>query len=134
MYHTVPMLGFPLLADQLYNGARIQYREYGLSLPIMKATSRDVVQATKTILDDPKYKANIQKATNVFRDREHPVKRTSYWVDHVLRFGGDHLHSYALDMPLYEYLMLDILALFLVKELIMVYIILTRCNCTLRRL
>ena len=37
-----------------------------------------------------------------------PQQRSLYWIEHVMKHGGKHLHSYALDMPWYQYLMLDI--------------------------
>ena len=43
-----------------------------------------------------------------------PREVAAYWVEHVLKFGGDHLKSGALDLAWYEYLMLDILGFILV--------------------
>ena len=127
------MLGIPLFADQLYNAAKVQYKGYGLQLPILALTPDDVVRAIKTILDDP-YQADIHKASEIFRDKEHPLKRASYWVDHVLKFGGDHLHSHALDMPWYEYIMLDILGVSFAMEVSIALIFLMCCRFTLRRI
>ncbi len=57
------------------------------------------------------YYKNIKRASEIFRSRPmKPVERSVYWVEHVLQYGGKHLHSYALDLEWYEYLMLDMLA------------------------
>ena len=113
LYHAIPMIGIPIFADQLYNAAKMQYKEYGIALNTLEFTPEDLVKSMKTVLDDPKYKRNIEKASAIFRDREHPADRAAFLVEHVMKFGGDNLHSHALDMPWYEYLMLDILSFFL---------------------
>ncbi len=48
------------------------------------------------------------------------TERATYWIEHVLKYEGDHLHSYALDMPWYQYPMLDILFFVLAMFLVVV--------------
>ena len=54
-----------------------------------------------------------------------PRQTAVHWIEHVLEFGGKHLRSHALDLPWYQYLMLDIAALLLVVvSLVMTVIVL----------
>ena len=39
-------------------------------------------------------------------------ERVAFWVNHILEFGGRHLRPPSLDMPLYEVLMLDVVAFY----------------------
>lgn len=37
-----------------------------------------------------------------------------YWVDHVAKYGGSHLQPSSKELPLFRYLMLDVIALLLI--------------------
>ena len=39
--------------------------------------------------------------------------RAAYWLEHIVKYGSDHLKSHALEMPFYQYAMFDILAFLL---------------------
>ena len=111
LYHGVPMIGFPIFGDQMYNCKRLDYHGYGVCLNSLDFKADDLVRAVTDIIRNRTYKENIQKASQIFRESPMtPKERALYWVEHVLKFGGKHLHSYALDMPWYQYLMLDIAA------------------------
>ena len=111
LYHGVPMIGFPIFGDQMYNCKRLDYHGYGVCLNSLDFKADDLVRAVNDIIQNRTYKENIQKASEIFHESPMtPRERALYWVEHVLKFGGKHLHSYALDMPWYQYLMLDIAA------------------------
>ena len=73
-----------------------------------------LVDNIKEIIGNDSYAKAIKRGSMIFRSNTMgPKDRAVYWTEHVLKFGGQHLHSYGLDMPWYEYLMLDILAFLL---------------------
>jgi glucuronosyltransferase len=37
----------------------------------------------------------------------------AYWIEHVIKFGGSHLKSNALDMPWFEFYMFELLIVFI---------------------
>lgn len=54
---------------------------------------------------------SAMKVSAVFRDRPQPPLDTAvYWIEHVARHGGAHLKPASADIPLYKYLLLDVLA------------------------
>ncbi len=58
---------------------------------------------------------NIEVASEMFHGQpQKPMDTAVYWVEHVLKYGGDHLKSHAFDMPWYQYLMLDVIVVLLV--------------------
>ena len=132
LYHGVPMIGFPLFSDQLYNCKRLNYHNYGVCLNPVDFKADDLIRAVNVIMQSNTYRENIQKASQIFHDSPMtPQERALYWVEHVLKFGGKHLHSYALDMPWYQYLMLDIAAfvlgvvlIFILACVLMIYLVL----------
>ena len=55
----------------------------------------------------------MQELSRVFKDRpKTPQETVVYWTEYVIRHNGaPHLQALGADMPLYRYLMLDIIAL-----------------------
>ena len=124
VYHGVPMIGFPVFVDQHYNAKRLDYKGYGLTMDIHDFTADELLDNINTVLGNKSYKERIMKASEIFHSQDQsPVERATFWVEHVCRFGGDHLRSAGNDLPLYSYLMLDVLALILVVFHIFVYLL-----------
>ena len=135
MYFGVPMLSMPIFGDQPYNARRAEYKGYGLVADILNFTPEELVSKIKILIEDPSYREKIQKASKIYRDRPEPaVKRLGWWIEHVLKYGGQHLRSYALDMPWYQYLMLDILCFILVSITSGLFILWLVCKVTYGRL
>jgi len=124
VYHAVPMIGFPLYADQYYNAKRLDHKGYGLSMDLHDFTADQLLDNIHKILGDKSYKERVAKASEIFRSQpQGPVERATFWIEHVCRFGGDHLRSAGNDLPLYSYLMLDILAFILIILHILAYLL-----------
>jgi len=124
VYHAVPMIGFPISGDQVYNAKRLDHRGYGLSMDLHDFTADQLLDNIHKILGDNSYKERVAKASEIFRSQaQSPVERATFWIEHVCRFGGDHLRSAGNDLPLYSYLMLDILAFMLFILHILVYLL-----------
>jgi len=124
VYHGVPMIGFSLLGDQMYNAKRLDHKGYGLSMELYDFTAEQLLDNIHKILGDKSYKERVMKASEIFRNQvQSPVERAAIWIEHVCRFGGDHLRSAGNDLPLYSYLMFDILAFLLVTLHILIYLL-----------
>ena len=124
IYHAVPMIGFPMIGDQYYNAIRLDYKGYGLSMDLHDFTADQLLDNIHKILSDRSYKERVAKASEIFRSQDQsPVERAAFWIEHVCRFGGNHLRSAGNDLPLYSYLMLDILAFVLIILHILVYLL-----------
>ena len=134
VYHGVPMIGFPLGGDQIYNAKRLGHKGYGLSMDLYDFTADQLLDNVHMILRDKSYKERVMKASEIFRSQaQSPVERATFWIEHVCRFGGDHLHSAGNDLPLYSYLMLDVLAFYLVVLHILVFLFFRLTRCVLRK-
>ena len=127
LYHAVPMIVFPLFGDQPYNAKRGEYKGYSITMDILNFTSNKLVTNINKILQpNSVYKQKIEKGAAIFKSESlNPRQRAAFWIEHVIQHGGQHLRSYALDMPWYEYLMLDIFAFLIV--VIVLLLILTYC-------
>ena len=124
VYHGVPMVTIPIHTEQPYNAMRAEHRGVATTIKVKQLTSETLASNIRMMLATTSYQENIDKLSRIYRSRPmSPRVRAVYWVEHVLRFGGDHLHPSALDMPWYQYLMLDIALLLMVTASISCYIL-----------
>ena len=111
LFHGVPMIGLPVFGDQPYNAARIQAKGFGIYLNIADFSIDDLDEAISELLSNDVYKQNIKKASKIFKSRYFtPAQRAAWWIDHVITFGSQHLHSAVVDLPYYQFLMIDVWA------------------------
>ena len=126
LYHGVPMIGFPLFAEQPHNAFRMVDHGYGIDMKILTFTADELVNNIHRVLDEKAFKMAIQKASDIVKSRPMTAQDTAaYWVEHVLKHGGEHLRTGAMDMPLYQFLMLDILLFVLVVSFLSGYVLKT---------
>ena len=129
LYNGVPMLGIPMFGDQPYNARRLKHHNYGDYVHILEFTTDELYGKIMKIISDQSYKENIMRASKIFKDRPMtPRERAVYWIEHVMKYGGDHLHSYALDMPWYQYIMLDIFLFIMTLAILCVLMVAFVCN------
>ena len=115
LYHGVPMLGIPIHSDQAHNAVRLIRYKYGLVINIENATENSIANQVSELLNNPVYKTNAQKASAIMKDDVMlPVQRAAHWIEHVTRFGSDHLRSPGLDLHWYQYWMIDALCFLLI--------------------
>ena len=119
----VPIIGFPILVDQPNNAGKVDRKGFGLKLELKSFSVQELVAAINEVITNPSYKAKVQKASEIMKsERVPPIEEAAYWINHVLMFGGEHLRSYAQDIPLWKYLGLDIIAFFFLLWHIFLYL------------
>lgn len=120
LYHGVPIIAFPVLADQPINGQNMQLKSFGIAMNIYNFTVDELVRNIKEVIENPKYKKNIAKVSEIFRSQDLPSARVARLVNEIVKYGGDHLRSEVQDIPLYQFLMLDIFAVLFTAGLVIV--------------
>ena len=113
-------IGF--LAEQEYNGLRAKYRGFGVTLDKSTFTPTDLAEAINEVVYNTSYKSNIQKCSDMHKTMRSPQEQASFWVNHVLRFGGSHLKPPGIGLKWYQMFMLDVLLVFVICDIIAVYI------------
>ncbi|NWI86801.1 UD16 glucuronosyltransferase, partial [Pitta sordida] len=132
--NAVPMVLMPLFGDQMDNAKRVESRGAGLTLNILEMTSEDISNALKAVINDKKYKENIQRLSDLHLDRPiHPLDLAVHWVEFVMRHkGAPHLRPAAHDLNWFQYHSLDVIAFLLVVALLSLFISLKCCLCCFR--
>ena len=109
LFHGVPIVGIPVFGDQYYNAAKMQAKGFGIVLGISDFTAEELIFAIERLMNTTTYKDKISKASKIFKSRHFtPAQRAAWWVDHVIKYGGEHLRPPLAHLPYYQFLMLDV--------------------------
>ncbi|XP_046544022.1 UDP-glucuronosyltransferase 1A1-like [Haliotis rubra] len=132
--HGVPMIGFPMFAEQPSNARKLEYLGFGIAMNLASFTVDDLVSNINEVIQNSSYSQKIKKAAEITKLRERsPKDEAVYWIEHVLKYGGAHLRSYCQDMPLYQYLCLDVIGLVLLILHVCVFLLWKSCSYCLRK-
>ncbi|XP_075896487.1 UDP-glucuronosyltransferase-like [Nelusetta ayraudi] len=134
--NAVPMLMFPLFADQGDNVDRMVSRGTAKKLSIHGFTPEELVAALKDLVQDKSYKDNIVKLSHIHLDRPvSALELATFWMEFVMRHkGADHLRVAAHDLNWFQYHSLDVIAFLLAIVLVVVGLTLKCCMFCTRRL
>lgn len=125
VYHNVPVVGMPLMSDQHLNVRQAVTLGLGRELTVETLSEEAVYEAVTSVVEDPGFQQRVEQRSRLLRDQEtSPLDRAVYWSEHVLRYdGAQHLRSVAADMPLHQYLLMDVAGVLLVAALAVVAVV-----------
>nr|XP_034814592.1 UDP-glucuronosyltransferase 2B11 isoform X2 [Pan paniscus] len=128
IYHGIPMVGIPLFWDQPDNIAHMKAKGAAVRLDFNTMSSTDLLNALKTVINDPLYKENIMKLSRIQHDQPvKPLDRAVFWIEFVMRHkGAKHLRVAARDLTWFQYHSLDVIG-FLLACVATVIFIITKC-------
>ncbi|XP_050395245.1 UDP-glucuronosyltransferase 2B20 [Patella vulgata] len=120
-YHGVPIICTPLHADTFSTAIKVKYHKVGSSADILNGDADKILNIIKDTLNDKSIKRNMKKASAIFHSAPFtPQERAANAIEHVLKFGGDHLKPVSSKMSLIAHTMLDIwFTLFLLTSIIL---------------
>ena len=123
-YHGKPMIVLPVFVDQFHNAAAIQDKGLGIRMEMPSFTPEELVYNIERIITDPVYLDRSKQFATLLRDRPLDAKdRVAFWVNHIIKFGGKHLRSGAVDLSMPQFLMLDVWTFFLLIAIVCILII-----------
>ncbi|KAJ8030021.1 UDP-glucuronosyltransferase 2C1 [Holothuria leucospilota] len=137
--HGVPMVIIPLLGDQVSHAARVQKKGMGLMLDKGNITEQNLMAIIQEVLNNPnhlvryfyRYKERAQHYSDIHNDLPMtPLERAVYWIEHVMKFGDQHLRPRSADMNSLELYMIDVTVFLIVVLFVGLYIdylILRKC-------
>ncbi|XP_045506846.1 UDP-glucosyltransferase 2-like [Colias croceus] len=101
---AVPVIGIPMFADQWYNVEKYVKHGVGLQIDLPELTESTFENAVRRVIEDKSFKNNMIRLRSLMR--EHPVpplELAVWWVEHILRHGGQHLRSPAAGLTWTQY-------------------------------
>ncbi|TWW57161.1 UDP-glucuronosyltransferase 2B20 [Takifugu flavidus] len=137
IYHGVPILGLPLIFDQIDNFVRMKARGAAEMVDVTTLDVESLTNTLKNILDPTKaYKEKIQKLSQLHHDKPmKPIDSALSWMEFVMRHkGASHLRTESYKLPWYAYHCLDVMAVFAACGLILMSLVWVSCRCVIRAL
>ncbi|XP_013189975.2 UDP-glucosyltransferase 2 [Amyelois transitella] len=124
-----PIIGIPVFGDQFNNIDRAVKKGFALRVDLAYDMKEHLRDAIDVLLHDKRFTETAKELSLIYHDRPvHPRKELVHWVEHVVKTrGAPHLRSPALDVPLYQKLYLDLLALVLAVLYVLKKIIVKLC-------
>eukprot|EP00057_Strongylocentrotus_purpuratus_P015073 XP_011669547.1 PREDICTED: UDP-glucuronosyltransferase 2C1 [Strongylocentrotus purpuratus] len=123
VHHGVPMLLMPIGGDQPSNAHLVAAKGMGLVLDPNNLNEDEIRISISTLLNDESYKVNVMKGSGILRDRlASPLDTAVFWIEHVVKYGGDHLRLRSTEMGFIQLNSLDVAAFLVVLFLIIIYI------------
>uniref|UniRef100_A0A3Q2I8M0 UDP-glucuronosyltransferase n=1 Tax=Equus caballus TaxID=9796 RepID=A0A3Q2I8M0_HORSE len=131
IYHGIPMVGIPLFADQPDNVAHMKTKGAAVRLDFDTMTSSDLLNALKTVINDPSYKDNAMKLSRIQHDQPmKPLDRAVFWIEFVMRHkGAKHLRPASHDLTWFQYHSLDVTGFLLACVATTVFVIIKCLLC-----
>ncbi|XP_052750704.1 uncharacterized protein LOC113512976 [Galleria mellonella] len=109
LHYGVPIVAMPILGDQPANAASIEESGFGVQLHVRDLTKDNLLAAFKKVLDPAFYK-KVKELSRAWHDRPMSALDTAvFWTEYVARNANFTFRTAAADVPLYQYLNLDIL-------------------------
>ncbi|MBN3280781.1 UDB20 glucuronosyltransferase, partial [Polyodon spathula] len=115
IYHSVPIVGLPLIFDQFDNLLRLQVRGAAKVLEVATLGSQDFLQALQEVLEEPSYQTNMKRLSRLQHDQPvKPMDSALFWIEYVIRNkGAAQLRTESYRMPWYSYYCVDVIVVLL---------------------
>ncbi|ESO93042.1 hypothetical protein LOTGIDRAFT_216282 [Lottia gigantea] len=134
-YHAVPIVCMPFHGDQAGNGVKVKYLKIGDSINMLNSKDEDIIQTVQNVLNDKSFKANMNRLSAIYHDAKFTPRETAAnALEHVLKFGGDHLRPVSSDFNFLAENMTDvwfIIFMFLCLFIYLFYRLVKCCCCCL---
>ncbi|KAK7477085.1 hypothetical protein BaRGS_00031671, partial [Batillaria attramentaria] len=100
LYHGVPILCIPFNGDAYGTGVRVQAFGVGGSVDVLTSSADDIAHIVNSLIDDSDVHQRMKTAATLFHDRpETPAQRAATALEHVSKYGGEHLRPSSWELP-----------------------------------
>lgn len=79
-WYGIPVLGFPVFADQPQNAFRLREKGVSETLSVLYFTENELYDTVKKLLEDPKYRRNMKSISGALHDLPMtPIEEATYY-------------------------------------------------------
>ncbi|KAF2892703.1 hypothetical protein ILUMI_13475 [Ignelater luminosus] len=121
----VPLVGMPFFGDQPLNVMKMVHLGIAKGIDIQEFTKDELKEALIEVAENPKYRNKVKEISNLLSDVPMTgLEKAVWWTEYVIRHkGARHLRSPAVDMSIYQYLFLDVIAFVLAVTVLSSFIL-----------
>ncbi|XP_077984345.1 2-hydroxyacylsphingosine 1-beta-galactosyltransferase-like [Glandiceps talaboti] len=124
IYHGVPIVGVPIYGDHYDNFARLVDKGMCLTVDVRTLTQDKIYNAVTTVIQDKSYKENAMRLSTIHRDSPMtPSETTAFWIEHVIKHGGQHLRPASFQLNTFQYFLLDVMLVLLLTFGFIIYVL-----------
>ncbi|XP_065216818.1 UDP-glucosyltransferase 2-like [Planococcus citri] len=125
IYTATPILAIPFMFDQRVNAIYLERHGVAVQLELEQITKSTFLEALNNIVNDTKYRDNMQILSKEFKDRPiSPQQSVVYWTEYVVRHNSaPHLNPISNELSWFQYLLIDVIIFVLLFVIIVVYIL-----------
>ncbi|KAF5304916.1 hypothetical protein FQR65_LT00800 [Abscondita terminalis] len=112
VFYGVPMVAIPVFGDQEANTIESVMKGYAVRVSYSDLSEKTLNSAIEEVINNPKYRNNIQIRSRVFRDEPmKPLDKAVFWVEYVIRHdGAHHLKTSAFKLHWLQQYLIDVIA------------------------
>ena len=109
LFHAVPVVCVPMFADQPYMARRAHTKGFAEILDLNTCTEEELLSTIMAVAFQPGYRQAVTRSSHLFKELYGvPRERAAWWLDHVMKYGGDYMRSAGQEIPLYQLMLLDV--------------------------
>ncbi|XP_046427724.1 UDP-glucosyltransferase 2-like isoform X1 [Neodiprion fabricii] len=106
----VPMIGIPFFGDQAFNVLGYVHRGFAVHIDYDDINQLTFSKALNEVLTNPMYQSNAARYSRLFKDRPlSPLDEAVFWIEYIIRNGGEPLRSSALHLYWFQYYLIDVI-------------------------
>ncbi|XP_031357372.1 UDP-glucuronosyltransferase 2B15-like [Photinus pyralis] len=127
VHARVPMVGMPFSNDQPYNVKKMVGMGIALHVDYHTMTTEELENAIVEVIRNPSYRERVKELAELVEGQPMTgLERAVWWTEHVLRHkGAPHFRSPFLDVPWYQYYLLDVSAMILLTLSVVTFVLST---------
>ncbi|XP_051160808.1 uncharacterized protein LOC127281235 [Leptopilina boulardi] len=133
LYFGVPIIGIPLHTDQFRNVQIFVKKKMGIRINYGDIGEKSLDNALERILNNSSYREAAKNESRIFKDRPFPpMEMAIFWIEYILRNGGDSLKSPAIHLHWWQVSLIDVYLFLLIIIFLTIYLLLLIIKIILR--
>ncbi|CAL8137642.1 unnamed protein product [Orchesella dallaii] len=135
LQYAVPLISFPVLAEQDFNAHQVASRNAGIMLEILTLKQEELEHAISEILGNEKYRNAMKQLSSIFKDRPvSALENAVWWTEYILRHpdSNEFLRSPSIQQSWWVKRQVDVwlfaVVLLILLPSLLVYIIYKACK------
>ncbi|KAI7815625.1 UDP-glucuronosyltransferase [Rhyzopertha dominica] len=135
IYSHVPMVAIPFYSDQHLNARRLVLKGIGQYVNSKIMDENSLKKIIVEVIENPQYRSNIVKLARLSLDQPMSgLEKAVWWTEYTLRNRGTNrlLKTDMVGMPLYKYVLLDVIFCYTLLTIIFLYTCFCLCKKVLK--